>query len=1032
MLGASFNLFGQNYVDYPLFGLYEEAPSSYHIKVRFVYLDGTTSDENAAWWKTPSTGTTGGDFILEDVSTEALQLLNSAFNPHDIYFLPDAPGLCNTAVAYDTYVGDGLDITTLRANQQPAQDLLALNVYIIGDGTVVSGENGSAYNGLAGGLPGNFVMIEGVDNAGRLVTGSTTLVHEVGHALGLLHTFAGNSNGECDETTTTAPGNCPAGSTLSLSYCCGDLVPGTPYNPVTVIDLNGSCAGILTAPSDEAKLMKNFMSYVSPTFCRSAFEEEQALRMKAYLRELENLHPGATLLNDMQIKRITYPGAIPSGVSGNITVESGTLTISSPLSMLPDAEIVVRAGATLRIQAEVSTACETLWRGVRVEDGGQVFLSGTNGIIRDARCGIRVENGGYAELFGGKLLNNEIGLFLVDRVQDNNYPQCKAMFADFFIDESYRSGETQPVLVKLDDTERFFASNCTFTDWREDCTLPACSGRAIGVQSLESSPRIIFSHFGHLDKGVYASALTLENGSVKLENCNFENNRAGAVFDEISAFVVEDSRFLISGDLNTEEPGMAVTGLQVIGATEGMQVRSNEFLLVEGPNNEDFVGTFTGTRCQSTGEGLGNEIIFNNYGFVYQGNVAEGMNGNAQNGLVYRCNNHGYNPPGFTGNSTEGVIDYLIKSGGTIRTRQSGEGFTSNGDPLPTGIIFSGNQSILNDNPVDIQYYFDENFAEQIPSLDSEGIDRFDITEVDPSEYCITEGCTNPPCDEPSEPVFILKKKFEDYRLRQEELKDSLLIVSGIEKVQIEQAAIGTRQAKDKTAGQILQYYALDTVSIEKDSIYQWLDAAGTFGSRYLLARSQFFSGDLAGFKITWETLPLAVDMKPEQAIEYSDLSNVFSLMEPIVAEGHPLDELADSVIIAMLPFTQSCNEAGHLAANLLRRNGINATVNCIGQGNANLQSSSKPDLEELKATPQTTELRIFPNPAKEILTVVLPDHLTTGQLELYDMQGRQILQRTLVSQRSEVRLPGVQGVFIVMIYTSESNLLHRQLLVVQ
>jgi hypothetical protein len=90
------------------------------------------------------------------------------------------------------------------------------------------------------------------------------------------------------------------------------------------------------------------------------------------------------------------------------------------------------------------------------------------------------------------------------------------------------------------------------------------------------------------------------------------------------------------------------------------------------------------------------------------------------------------------------------------------------------------------------------------------------------------------------------------------------------------------------------------------------------------------------------------------------------------------------------------------------------------------------PSIEQAKEKKQTAELHIFPNPAKDILTVVLPNHLTTGQLELYDMQGRQILQSALTRQHSEVRLPGVQGLYIVMVYTSDSNLLHRQLLVIQ
>jgi hypothetical protein len=356
---------------------------------------------------------------------------------------------------------------------------------------------------------------------------------------------------------------------------------------------------------------------------------------------------------------------------------------------------------------------------------------------------------------------------------------------------------------------------------------------------------------------------------------------------------------------------------------------------------------------------------------------------------------------------------------------------TNLGDPLPTGIVFSGNQSILNENS-NIQYYFDENFAEQVPSSDSEGIDEVGIEDVDPSEYCITEGCTNPPCDEPSEPVLFLKEKFEDYRLRQNELKDSLLMVSGIEKERMEQAAILARQAKDKTAGQILQYYALDTVSIEKDSIYRWLEAAGTYGSRYLLARSQFFSGDIAAFAATWETLPAEVGLLPGQAGEYKALSELFGLLAKREAIGGPLEALSDSTIMELLPFTQFCNEAGHLAANLLERNGINASVDCTGQANANLQAFPKPSIEQAKENKQVAELHIFPNPARELLTVMLPDHLTTGQLELFDMQGRQVLQRALTGQRSEVRLPGVQGLYIVMVYTNDTRLMHRQLLVIQ
>ena len=47
-----------------------------------------------------------------------------------------------------------------------------------------------------------------------------------------------------------------------------------------------------------------------------------------------------------------------------------------------------------------------------------------------------------------------------------------------------------------------------------------------------------------------------------------------------------------------------------------------------------------------------------------------------------------------------------------------------------------------------------------------------------------------------------------------------------------------------------------------------------------------------------------------------------------------------------------------------------------------------KPPIEQAKRGKQAAELRIFPNPARELLTVILPDHLTTGQLEIFSLQG--------------------------------------------
>jgi len=120
------------------------------------------------------------------------------------------------------------NLNTLDVREQlQTQNTLneALHIYVIHDD---DGIGGWEFN-----TPNNFCQIYGKRN-GVLVTRTEVLVHEVGHNLGLVHTFIGLSNGGCDET----PGSCSPNNPCD---CCGDYVCDTEPHSNGGINASTSC-----------------------------------------------------------------------------------------------------------------------------------------------------------------------------------------------------------------------------------------------------------------------------------------------------------------------------------------------------------------------------------------------------------------------------------------------------------------------------------------------------------------------------------------------------------------------------------------------------------------------------------------------------------------------------------------------------------------------------------------------------------------------------------------------------------------------
>jgi parallel beta-helix repeat protein len=1016
MLGALLQLFSQSYVTYSLPGPYDEDESSYYIKVRFVYLDNSTNNESSAWWNTASTVNTGGTFVLEEESNEGLQRLNTAFNPHGIYFFPDAPLDCEATPVYDAFAGNGLTIADLRASHQSPQDTLAFNIYVTGDGTVISGENGSPFDGDALSLPNNHLWVSGADNTGPddlLVTSSATLVHEVGHALGLLHTFAGVYSdpplSECDEATASS-GNCQGSSTEDLCFCCGDYVCNTDPTSLTMILLNPDCSGSEEEIPDNIR--RNYMSYVTPGECRNLFTEGQAKRMKQYLREMDGSTFSTDHIKNMQITETEFPDVTPSGVTGNFTVASGTLTLNEPLQMLPGATITVKSGAELRIQNSISSACEEMWAGIIVKPGGSVSVLG-QGTIEDAVCAIDATSI-YAEvtIFGGSLINNTIGFRAVEDFNPN--PAAHHIFYGHFeLNDQYKgASNTRPYFVVLRGLRGTRISGTDFRDNRTgDCQGSAnCTLRAIGVSAEDAGFSCRSnSIFSKLEKGIEVANLGIQQGSFTVSDCQFEDNAKGISVMDSSSFLITSNTFRLDRELNLQNFNASIesTGVEISGESQGFTVSENTFLQ-EGSLSEDC--SYFGTICMGTGQGLNNEIIDNDYVLMEVGNAARGNNGDEFGGVVYLCNDHSPLAPGISP-PPDGCANYLVQPGATIRQIQHGESLQE--EILPTGNLFSSYVATIKNgdengqNFYNFTYYYQGDDADQNPGSPV-GVD----VEPLPDMPNCDEATCPPPC--PEDPILI-KARFQEFGFRADSLKLLAEVLTGNDKAAAEQASLFFRQLRNEAAGRVLQHYALDTTAVEADSLRQWLYNANTFGSLYLLAREQFFFGDTAVYQVLWERIPQLVDLTRYQASTYSDLSALFNILKPYLAEGGDLRELPKPLIEVLYGFTVHCNEAGFLSAALLQRNGVEATVPCNGQSPAlapkGIPKSRAQDLRRSESSPHAS---LFPNPTTGTLQVNLSEGADNASLILYNLQGQPAFQSLLTGQLTSFQLPVPPGIYLV------------------
>ncbi|HAD12638.1 MAG TPA: hypothetical protein DCF33_09385 [Saprospirales bacterium] len=951
---------------------------------------------------------------------EALGFLDQAFNPHNIFFVPDCEIDYIDELSYYSTNGTAAVFTE---NNHPN----GIDIYLFPDHPFPANTG----QGLASDIcskeffvSGNFWLPPYTS-----IVRSLVISHEMGHCLGLKHTFDGFPQIVNDP-------NCN-GSVSFTQF--GDFVCDTPADPGMNFDVNPATCQWGNSGNDQNGVPydpdeTNIMAY-SHVDCFGAFSEGQGQLMRNIIANLQ-------LLQDCLIPTMANPSIAPSPlpttwsdteyrVSGTLNIESGaTLIISAGTTVrfAQGSKVVINPNAKLVLEGKLTSFCDLTWKGVevwgnsnasQVQQGGVLsqgkFIGNEGSVVENAETGAQLWGPDFNTGAGGQIVctgttfrNNIIGVNAAP--YQNFWPLSNPPgwlnkplnYVGSFTGCNFETTNEYPhsskffAFVNLVTVNGFRFSGCHFENAQElqDCNDISDFGFGIFAQNagfiVNGQCLDIFlpcanynrSLFKGLGYGIHTQTLS-QNRPYIVEMADFEDCFFGIYQNQITGATVVGNNFRLGNLPNTDCTTDQIGAVLSLG-TNGITFQENKFLKVPG-NATKTVGTY------SIRLGFFNNVLRRNtYDGITYGNIAAGLCGTLDatpTGLLYECNK----------NFNIEQYDFICLGGipwqpSVIRKKQ---GLISQG--IPPSFVAAGNKFSYTGIPNDSdfrgqgpisgfphEYYYNPMATNEEP-LQFALINKIEGNQnTCSSEYCI------PPCKNPYE-VGLEKVRFYTYNNIYQVAKTAYqaAVNAGNQALALAKAneAGFARQEMDEAAHMVLLHTMYDSVTYHRDTLRTWLSNMNYYDSELLLSKDYLDAGQFAQAQYILSQIPGKFDITASDLSDLQSLSSIYSMIAQNTLFGLNQNDLASLSVMAHDDLSYSANLARGIL-ELYRVEFFHPEL---------YDADERPDSRNQERNLPLSEkdaFKVFPNPTSDKLFI--SGEVTGMVFKLTNVSGGAVLLKTL------------------------------------
>lgn len=228
-------------------------------------------------------------------------------------------------------------------------------------------------------------------------------------------------------------------------------------------------------------------------------------------------------------------------------------------------------------------------------------------------------------------------------------------------------------------------------------------------------------------------------------------------------------------------------------------------------------------------------------------------------------------------------------------------------------------------------------------------------------------------------------------------------------KESLETKLSGFRSEYSEALKKILINFKNDSLnSAAGDSVIWYLNGENTLWAKYMLAFEYFAKGDTMNAENTLNNITTAFSLSSSDLLEHSQYLTYFEILKQLKSEGKSICE-ADSVQTAILYSLMNNSEGpvSSFASNVLLSRGLinyNEPYILPEEG----YKSSKIHHRNLNETQETSQLKVYPNPARDyiIIEYILDREPENASIFLYDVSGKTILSQSLKATRDFLVVP--------------------------